>query len=170
MATAAPLREVTIVVGFVNHPLLLREAFDYLADLELGSAELERLRSAVIDVYADHLPHTREEIRDELGRRGLLPLFESFETQLRLVRLWTVLPDAALEDAREAVRQALHLQHRYRSLHRELRVAEEAMGTDADELAYVQIVEIKREIDNLAGTEALIEGFGILSGRPAKGI
>ncbi|RYG27447.1 DNA primase, partial [bacterium] len=119
---------------------------------------------------ADQLPHTRDEILGALDRRGLLASFEGFETQLRLVRQWTVLPDAALEDAREAVRQALHLQHRARSLHRELRMAEEALGTEADELAYLQVLEIKREIENIAGTEALIDGFGILSGRPAKGI
>jgi len=44
------------------------------------------------------------------------------------------------------------------------------LGTEADELAYLQVLEIKREIENIAGTEALIDGFGILSGRPAKGI
>jgi len=166
----APLREILIVVGFINHPRLMREAFDYLADAELTSPDLERLRSAVIDVQADEREHTREDLLAELDRRGLVSLFEALERKLRLVRLWTVLPDAALEDAREAVRQALHLQHRHRSLHRELRAAEAALGAgEADEIAYAQVVEIRREIDNLAGTEALIDGFGVLSGRPAKG-
>lgn len=169
-ASAAPMREMSILVGFVNHPLLLREAFDYFADLELTSPELERLRSAVIDVYADGQPHSRDEILAELDRRMLLEPFQACEAKLQAVRLWSFLPQAALEDAREAVRQALHLQHRYLSLHRELRAAEAALATDGDELAHAQLVEIHREINNLAGTEALIDGFGLLSGRPAKGI
>ncbi|WP_427023674.1 DNA primase [Aureimonas ureilytica] len=167
---AASLREVSIVVGFINHPLLLREAFDYLADVELPPGDLERLRSAVIDVYADELHHSRDELLAAIERQGLLPVFEGFETQLRTVRLWSFLGEAALEDAREAVRQALHLHHKFRSLHRELKAAEQALAVDGDELAYAQVVEINREINNLAGTEALIDGFGVLSGRPAKGI
>nr|WP_026358728.1 DNA primase [Aureimonas ureilytica] len=167
---AASLREVSIVVGFINHPLLLREAFDYLADVELPPGDLERLRSAVIDVYADELHHSRDELLAAIERQGLLPIFEGFETQLRTVRLWSFLGEAALEDAREAVRQALHLHHKFRSLHRELKAAEQALAVDGDELAYAQVVEINREINNLAGTEALIDGFGVLSGRPAKGI
>ncbi|WP_062231310.1 DNA primase [Aureimonas sp. N4] len=167
---ATSLREISIVIGFINHPLLLREAFDYLADLELSGGDLERLRSAVIDVYADELHHSREELLAAIERQGLLPVFEGFESQLRLVRLWPVLAQAALEDAREAVRQALHLHHKFRSLHRELKAAEQALAVEGDELAYAQVIEIKREIDNLAGTEALIDGFGVLSGRPAKGI
>ncbi len=166
----ASLREISIVIGFINHPLLLREAFDYLADLELPPGDLEQLRSAVIDVYADELYHSREELLAAIERQGLLPVFDAFEMQLRLVRLWSVLSNAALEDAREAVRQALHLHHKFRSLHRELKAAEQTLAVDGDELAYAQVVEIKREINNLAGTEALIDGFGVLSGRPAKGI
>ncbi len=79
------MREMSILVGFVNHPLLLREAFDYFADLELTSPELERLRSAVIDVYADGHPHTREEILAELDRRMLLEPFQACEQKLQAV-------------------------------------------------------------------------------------
>ena len=68
------------------------------------------------------------------------------------------------------MRQALHLHHRSRSLSRELRQAEEALGRDASEAAFAHLVEVKREIERVDGTEALIEGFGILSGRPAKSI
>ncbi|SDO67526.1 DNA primase [Aureimonas jatrophae] len=163
-------REASIVVGFVNHPALLREAFDYFADLELTDGEMERVRSAVVDVYADDQPHSRDDILSELDRRGMGDTFARLEGVLRLVRLWPVLPEAALEDAREAVRQALHLQHRAISLNKELKAAEDALARGDDDFALAQVVEINREINNLAGTEALIDGFGVLSGRPAKGI
>jgi len=164
----AALREVTIVIGFVNHPLLFHEAFDYFADLELPAGDLSNLRSAVLDIYAEHHPTSREELLAHLPGKGADAIYEAYQQRLRELRLWTVLETAAPEDAREAVRQALHLHHRFRSLNKELRSAEEALGRQPSETAYAHVVEVKREIDTLAGTEALIDGFGILSGRATK--
>ncbi|BDA85765.1 DNA primase [Aureimonas sp. SA4125] len=162
------LREVAIVVGFINHPLLFHEAFDYFAELELPQGGLSQLRSAVLDIYAEHHPGSREELLRHLAPDGARAVYEGFQQRLRELRLWTFLEDAAPEDAREAVRQALHLHHRFRSLNRELRSAEEILGQQPSETAYAHVVEVKREIEALAGTEALIDGFGILSGRGAK--
>ncbi|GGD39870.1 DNA primase [Aureimonas glaciei] len=162
------LREVAIVIGFINHPLLFHEAFDYFAELELPQGGLSQLRSAVLDVYAEHHPASREELLQHLPPEGARSVYEGFQQRLRELRLWTFLEDAAPEDAREAVRQALHLHHRFRSLNRELRSAEEVLGQQPSETAYAHVVEVKREIEALAGTEALIDGFGILSGRGAK--
>ncbi|MEX6506493.1 DNA primase [Jiella sp. M17.18] len=164
------LREITIVLGFVNHPALLEEEFEAFATLDLPPGDLSRLRSSVLDAYADHLPGDRETLLADLSRRGTRDLFEHFEAKARAVRLWPVLAEAAPEDAREAVRQALRLHYRYRSLHRELVQAEEALGREGSEAAYAHMIEVKREIERIEGMEALIEGFGVLSGRPAKAI
>ena len=167
-APTAALREVAIVLGFINHPLLFHEAFDYFADLELPDGDLSRLRSAVLDIYAEHQPASRDDLVGHLARGDAKDIFDVYQQRLRELRLWTFLEDAAPEDAREAVRQALHLHHRFRSLLRELRSAEETLGQQPSEVAYAHVVEVKREIDNLHGTEALIDGFGILSGRAVK--
>ncbi|WP_102958009.1 DNA primase [Mangrovicella endophytica] len=168
-AAAPTLRELSIVVGFINHPMLLHEAFDYFAELELPDGDLQRLRSAVLDIYADEAPADRDTLLRGLADHGVLDLFEQFETKVRIVRLWPFLAEAAPEDAREAVRQALHLQHRFRSLNKELQMAEESLGQEPNEAAYMQIFEIKREIDGLGGLDALIDGFGLLSGRTSRG-
>ncbi|KAA0969096.1 DNA primase [Aureimonas fodinaquatilis] len=167
-ASPPTMREIGIVVGFINHPLLLGEAFDYFAELELPDGDISKLRSTVLDVAAHDPSFDRAAIMQALEKLGLLPVFDAFEEKVRLHRDWMFLAHAAVEDAREALRQALHLQHRQRFLHRELRNAEAAFAVEQTEAAYVQIIEIKREIDNLAGTEALIDGFGLLSGRPAR--
>jgi len=164
------MREVGIVVGFINHPLLIAEAFDYLAELELPEGELSRLRSAVLDVAMTAAALDRQAILSALEGRGLRGVFDALEARVRANRDWMFLAEAAVEDAREALRQALHLQHRQRFLHRELRNAEVAFAAEQTEQAYAQIVAIKQEMDNLAGTEALIDGFGLLSGRPARSI
>ncbi|KAB0679761.1 DNA primase [Aureimonas leprariae] len=161
-------REVAIVLGYINHPLLLRDGLDDFAALELPDGDLSRLRSAALDICAERQPDGREEMLAGLDAAGLRPVLEVAAATLRRLRLWPFMEDAAPEDAREAVRQALHLHHKARSLNRELRSAEEALGREATESAYLQIVEIKREIETLHGTEALIDGFGVLSGRAMK--
>jgi len=164
----AALREVTIVIGFVNHPLLFHEAFDYFADLELPDGDLAKLRSAVLDIYAEHHPTSREELLQHLPAKGADTIYEIFQQRLRDLKLWPVLETAAPEDTREAVRQALHLHHRNRALNKELRSAEETLGLMPSETALAHVVEVKREIETLGGMEALIDGFGILSGRATK--
>ncbi|KQT83390.1 DNA primase [Aurantimonas sp. Leaf443] len=165
---ASSLREIAIVLGFVNHPLLIEEAFDYFAALDLAEGDLDRLRSVVLDIHAEKATNDRSELLAEIERRGAGDLFRLFEARARMVRLWPVLAEAAPEDAREAVRQALHLHHRSRSLHTELRIAEEALMRDQSDEAYAHMLEVKREIESVEGTEALIEGFGTLSGRAVK--
>ena len=167
---APSLREIAIVVGFVNHPLLMEEEFEVFASLDLPNGDLARLRSSVLDVHAANPPRDRDGLLLELGRHGTAGLFEVFEAKLKAIRLWPVLAEAAFEDAREALRQMLHLQHRFLALRRELRLAEEALGREPTEATYAHVMEIKSEIERVDGTEALIEGFGLLSGRPMKAI
>ena len=165
---APSLREIAIVVGFVNHPVLMHEAFDYFADLEIDAPDLARLRASVLDIYAESAPDSRDVIVHGLKRSGTDAIFEAYERKAREVRLWPVLADAAADDAREALRQALNLQHRFKALVRELRQAERLLGEEPTQGAYEHMRAVKAEIERLETTEALIDGFGILSGRAVK--
>ncbi|MDY8109669.1 DNA primase [Fulvimarina sp. 2208YS6-2-32] len=170
-ATGGPapsLREIAIVVGFVNHPVLMQEAFDYFADLEIDAPDLARLRACVLDIYAESAPHDRDVIIEGLRLRGAEEIFIAYEEKARMVRLWPVLADAAADDAREALRQALHLQHRFKALTRELKQAEQLLGQEPTDDAYEHMRAVKAEIERVETIEALVEGFGILSGRAVK--
>ncbi|NDV85420.1 DNA primase [Aurantimonas aggregata] len=169
-APEAALREVAIVLGFINHPVLINEAFDYFADLALPDGELAKLRTAVLDAYAEAQTTSRDALLVAIDARGLRPVYDRLLQRLRDLRLWPFLSDAAPEDAMEAVRQALYLSHRSLALRQELRDAEAALGRDPTEAAFAHLMEVKRELDQVDGTEALIEGFGLLSGRPATSI
>jgi DNA primase len=80
-----------------------------------------------------------------------------------------VLEDAALPDAREAFAQALHLHRSAGALHKELKAAEMALATDPTDESYRHLVEIQTQFRDVQATEALIEGFGIQSGRAGRG-
>lgn len=67
------------------------------------------------------------------------------------------------------MRQAVHLHQRASTLHKELKVAETALATETTDENLNRLLDIQNDIRNAQATEALIEGFGIPSGRSGKG-
>ena len=65
-------------------------------------------------------------------------------------------------------RQALHLHRSARTLHRELKAAEAALATEPTDENYRHMLEIQAQFRDAQATEALIEGFGIPSGRASR--
>ena len=105
---------------------------------------------------------------EAIGAAGLTEAWLRALTHVRNARLWPALEDAALEDAREAFIQALHLQLSSGALHKELKAAEAALATDPTEENYRHLVEIQAQFRDVQATEALIEGFGVSSGRAGR--
>lgn len=60
------------------------------------------------------------------------------------------------------------LHRKTRTLHRELKEAERALGDDPSEENFTWLRDVRTRLLALDGTEASIEGFGALSGRPAR--
>jgi DNA primase len=81
---------------------------------------------------------------------------------------WPLRPDAAREDVLACWQQIVRLHRKKRTLSKELKEAERALGTDLTEANFARLREVQRELAMLDGTEALIEGFGAPSGRPAR--
>ncbi|MEP9396451.1 DNA primase [Mesorhizobium sp. KR2-14] len=162
------LREAALVVTLVNHPMLVDEQFEHVEDLDLSDQDLRQLHSALIDAVA-HDAETREEVTAHVERAGLSEVWERATALVRKARLWPALEDAALEDARDAFAQALHLHRSARTLHKELKAAETALATDPTDENYRHLVEIQAQFRDVQATEALIEGFGISSGRGDRG-
>jgi DNA primase len=105
---------------------------------------------------------------DAVGRAGLGAVLERAVLLVRKARLWPVLEDASLDDAREAFRQALHLQVSAGALHKELKAAEAALATDPTHENHRHLVEIQAQLQAVQAQEALIDGFGVSSGRAAR--
>jgi DNA primase len=62
------------------------------------------------------------------------------------------------------------LHRRTRSLNRELKDAERALGDDPSEQNFAWLQDVQGRLSAVDGTEASIEGFGILSGRPLRNL
>lgn len=163
-----PLREAAIVVALVNHPSLIDENFEHVERLDLSHGELKQLHSVLIDAMAHGEANTREAVVAAIERASCAEMWERAVALARRARQWTALEDAAIEDARDAFAQALHLHRSARTLHKELKQAEAALATDPTDENYRHLVEIQAQFHDVQATEALIEGFGVSSGRSGR--
>ena len=163
-----PLREAALVSAVLCHPELLADHFDDFTGLDLDHGGLERLRSAILEACATARPRSRAELLAHPALIRQAAAVEALDKLIRRARIWTATEEAAHDDALEGFRQALHLHRRARTLRRELRAAEAALGSDASEVNYGRLVDIRREIDAADSLEALVEGFGVSSGRPMR--
>ena len=74
-------------------------------------------------------------------------------------------PGAAREDVLATWQQLVVLHQKTHALLREKKDAELALGEDSSEANMGWLRDVSARLDSLDGTDALIEGFGELSGR-----
>jgi DNA primase len=146
-----------------------------LAEAEFRHADTQKLKSALIDVFAHHsaeLAGTAEAERAELvaalEARGFASLLTRIERSITTPSVWGARSEAAAADVLLTWKQLVALHRQWHSLTRELKDAELALGQDNSEANYTRLLDVKARLQSLDGTEALIEGFGTSSGRPAR--
>ncbi len=167
-AAGPPLREATLVVALANHPALIEEHFEAVAGLELSHPELRRLHAALLDALAHGKADDRGRLAAALGEAGLAEAFARAVSLVKSAGQWPALGEAALEDARDAFVQALHLHLGARSLHRELKAAEAALAAELTDENYRHMLDVQAQLREAQATDALIEGFGVSSGRAGR--
>ena len=91
------------------------------------------------------------------------------ETLLARQGVWQSTAEIADTDAETGLKHALALHYKSVELNRELKAAETALGNDPSEETFERLRDIQNQITTIDGTEALIEGFGSLSGRATRG-
>src|SRR5690606_2521687 len=167
-----PLRETTMLVAMVNHPTLVDDYFDAFEHMNLPHPDLKRMHSALLDAIAHGVAHERDALIGALAAAGLQASWERAVALVRKARQWPALEDAALEDVREAFGQAAALYSRAREL-REQRSSVQAALAEAVEAGEEQSCQhllhvlnaISTDLANLEQLEALVDGFGVSSGR-----
>jgi DNA primase len=170
---APALRESVLALTIVNHPQLLQEEYDEIAAIDYESRDLQRLWSAMLGVAgAVAGPHLTREHLVEMLEQDFGTLLKVMDQQIRNARLWTATEGAATEDAREGYLQALALHKRSKALRwqkieleREIADATEAGDGDSIEQLMRALQEVHLEGVRLENQEAIIDGFGIMSGR-----
>jgi DNA primase len=173
---AIPRREALILQAALNHPWLLHDHLEELSAAEFRHADTKKLKAELIDVVAHRSSHDaghdaeieRTELATELGRRGFADLLGRIERSITTPSVWGARAEAAQADVLLTWKQLMSLHRQWHSLTRELKDAELALGQDNTETNYSRLRDVKARLSTVEGTEALIEGFGDQSGRPAR--
>jgi DNA primase len=167
---AIPRREALILQAVINHPWLLHDHLEELAEVEFRHAEAARVKSELIDIFAHGDGPDAEAMVAELGRRGVAEVAARIGRAITTSSVWGAKPEAAPDDVLMTWKQLVALHHQWHSLIKELRDAEQALGQDSTEANYSWLQDVKARLSVLDGTEALIEGFGASSGRPVRSL
>src|SRR5690606_31005645 len=94
-------REALILMCLINHPWLLHDHLEEVAELELAHPDAQRLRAAVIAVFAGGEPHATdpaeqsEALRGDLAQAGVAGLVERIERAVTTSAVWGAQPGAA---------------------------------------------------------------------------
>ncbi|WP_431319900.1 DNA primase [Rhizobium sp. YTU87027] len=168
------LRESVLALTVINHPALMQDEYDEIASIDYDNRELQRLWSVMLGAAAAVAgPHlTREYLLERMEEQGFGSLLQGLEQQIRNARLWIATSEAAMEDAREGYRQALAFHKRAKALRfqkieleREIAEATEAGNGEVIDQLMRALQEVHFEGLRLENQEAIIDGFGVLSGR-----
>ncbi len=164
-------REALILQCLINHPWLLHDHLEEVAELELVHHDAQRLRAAVIAVFAGGEPHSTdpteqsEALRGDLAQAGVAGLVERIERAVTTSAVWGAQPGAAVEDVLATWHQLIVLHRQRHALLKELKDAEQALGEVASDANNVWLNDVKGRLAQTEGLEALIDGFGEASGR-----
>ncbi len=165
--SAVAPREALILLAVVNHPWLLETHAEDLAELEFRHADGDRLRRAILEAGAGHAL-SPSAMRDAIKARELGALLARVEASITHVSDWPVQQGAAEEDVSRWWTHVVSLHRKSRTLNRELKDAEAALGTEPSEENLAWLRDVQGRLTALEGAEALIDGFGGPSGRPVR--
>ncbi len=174
--SAISRREALILQSLINHPWLLHDHLEEVAALELAHPEAHKLRSGIISAFANDHHHSpepaeqSEKMRADLAAGGFSQALQRVERAITTSAVWGAQAGAAREDVLSTWRQLVSLHRQWHSLLRELKDAEAALGDEASEANLAWLRDVKARMAEVDGTEALIEGFGELSGRFQRGV
>jgi len=174
--SAISRREALILQCLINHPWLLHDHLEEVAALELAHPEVHKLRAGIIAAFANDHHHSpdpeeqAEKMRSDIEKSGFSQLLQRVEGGITTAAVWGVREGAARDDVLATWHQLVALHRQYHSLLRELKDAELALGEDPSEANLAWLRDVKARLAEVDGTEALIEGFGELSGRFQKSV
>jgi DNA primase len=164
-----PAREALILRTVVNHPWLMEKHAEELAELEFRNSDADRLRGALLDAAA-HGGIEADAFAATIAARDLKGVLARVEATLTHHSDWPAEADAAPEDVARWWTHVVTLHRKSRTLNRELKDAERALGTEPSDENFAWLRDVQERLAALDGAEAEIEGFGASSGRSGRTI
>jgi DNA primase len=165
--SAMPSREALILLAVIQHPFLLESHAEEFAELEFVHPDADLLRRAILEAGTDEAAVDSKALEGALVRRGLEKELGRLKIAITHTSDWPAREGAAEDDVAQWWTHVVTLHRKKRTLNKELKEAERALGEELSEANLAWIRDVQGRLQALEGTEALIEGFGLSSGRPA---
>jgi DNA primase len=147
-------REAMILCTFLAHPELLHTHTETLADVEFEGRSAQALRRLLLDGAASGEPAGATVLEARLARAGLAETAERLRALVRPGDRWILDPHTDSVRLEDALRQAITLHRRARTLHSELRAAERALAEEDNEANLAWLREVQNQLSSAEGAEA----------------
>lgn len=159
-------RERLLVATVLNHPELLPEILEDLAQISLESGGLDSLRHAILEHAArygamgDGSGLDVASLRNHLTEQGFQPLIERLcGAQSGMIDHFAR-PEADVADALKGWRSVLERQHKVVGLRAEIKAAEAALAQDPDTKNLARLEELIHELHCGTEDDVELERFG----------
>lgn len=157
---ALPGREALMIMTLLNHPWLVEDCAEEIADLRFEAEGLHRLRDGILHVQALQNPLDKGALHTQLVAMGLGELVVQVERAITHKSDRNTQPGAPRGDVLMGWRHMLALHRKAWELRRELEAAEQAYTEEQSEQNYLRLCDVRRQIASGDGAEASIEGYG----------
>jgi DNA primase len=147
-------REAIILCVFLVHPELLQNHAETLAELDLEGKAAQDFRRFLLDGAASGEPADAGVMQTRLERAGLAQAAERLTVLVHPGDRWMLDPHADSLRLEDALRQAITLHRRARTLHTELRAAERALAEEVNEANLAWLREVQNQLSSGEGAEA----------------
>ncbi|MEQ1713098.1 MAG: hypothetical protein ABL908_17080, partial [Hyphomicrobium sp.] len=150
-----PMREALLMLAIVNHPWLIDDHAESIADLALMSQPLARLRDAILSLHATDNSLDSARLTSQLEKAGLGRVLDHLERAITHKCDRFAQADATNAEVDAGWRHALALHDRQVGLKRALEAAERSWHDDGSEEALARICDIQRQLQvlELAGID-----------------
>jgi DNA primase len=172
--SALPPREALILLAVVNHVWLLETHAEEFAELEFLHPDADLLRRAILEAGTrdgglDSALDSKA-LQEAIALRGLAPLLGRLQAAITHASDWPAREGAAADDIASWWAHVVTLHRKKRTLNKELKDAERALGEAPSEANLAWLTDVQGRLSALEGSEAQIEGFGASSGRLARNV
>ncbi len=151
-------REALLFMTIINHPGMLDEVLEEFSNLEFSLAELDKMRSVIIDIASGSQPLENQDMKSQLVEHDCMSLLERLEAALTHASDRFIREKASEEEAIFGWRQAAELHVRAFSLRKELNVAELAYVQDSSDENFKRLTDIRSQLSSADGIEAREDG------------
>ncbi len=163
-----PHREILLIRTLLNHPWLIDEDAENIAQMHFENAALASLRDAIINIHVLQNPLDKEMLRNQLTMRGLGAVLAQVEHAITHQSDWHTRPGAPRMSVLIGWRHMMALHRKSSELRREVEAAEEAYRQEQTDGNFLKLRDLYLQLQNSEGSEASIEGYVMQSAGGTK--